>query len=644
MLKQLNYYLFLFSTTSRIFPYVLILGLASIVIIVGMSAYFFGLFSGEALRAEGIDDALGGGVIDTLWWSMKHILDPGALSENYGAPIGVIVFALFNSVMGLIITGALIGFIVSAIQTAMEDARRGSAPSRESGHYLILGWNRKGTAILELLAKYGQAQRVVILTDTGIEQVRTAIRQGSRELRSLKLLPMQGSISVNSELRRVAAHRASHIVLLSEADLGSSGDLTTIKTLTLLNSELYAKENAQRPNIVAEIVNKENSVIAGIASKSHHPLVSSSDFISKTMVQCARYPGYSEIYSELFASGRFLIEIRTIPNLEDVLFGNLASVFNNGAVMGVSWLDEQPNKAARRVSVLNPEPDYDLTDDDQVIVLRNVDEELRSVSLDSFSSWEEPPERSISRPNVRKVLILAYNANLGLIIAELAKHAASNIEVVVACAQAEAAETQVHARYSELFTERLALSFVEFDLAEAWRLETFDVGSFDVIFIVADETDKTIDADSKTIMLLLLLGEIKSKTTELEFPPVVAELLNSESKLLCEGTPLTDAIVSTEILSIQLAQLVRDPFLETLYKELLNAGGIEIGLRRIDHYVNVSESVTMADVTRSALRFNEVALGYRSQSEGVVINPQKDTTRTFSEGDLLIVLAQQIYA
>lgn len=644
MLKQLNYYLFLFSTTSRIFPYVLILGLASIVIIVGMSAYFFGLFSGEALRAEGIDDALGGGVIDTLWWSMKHILDPGALSENYGAPIGVIVFALFNSVMGLIITGALIGFIVSAIQTAMEDARRGSATIRESGHYLILGWNRKGTAILELLAKYGQAQRVVILTDTGIEQVRTAIRQGSRELRSLKLLPMQGSISVNSELRRVAAHRASHIVLLSEADLGSSGDLTTIKTLTLLNSELYAKENAQRPNIVAEIVNKENSVIAGIASKNHHPLVSSSDFISKTMVQCARYPGYSEIYSELFASGRFLIEIRTIPNLEDVLFGNLASVFNNGAVMGVSWLDEQPNKAARRVSVLNPEPDYDLTDDDQVIVLRNVDEELRSVSLDSFSSWEEPPERSISRPNVRKVLILAYNANLGLIIAELAKHAASNIEVVVACAQAEAAETQVHARYSELFTERLALSFVEFDLAEAWRLETFDVGSFDVIFIVADETDKTIDADSKTIMLLLLLGEIKSKTTELEFPPVVAELLNSESKLLCEGTPLTDAIVSTEILSIQLAQLVRDPFLETLYKELLNAGGIEIGLRRIDHYVNVSESVTMADVTRSALRFNEVALGYRSQSEGVVINPQKDTTRTFSEGDLLIVLAQQIYA
>ena len=644
MLRRLNYYLFLLSTTSRVFPYLLIAGLASSVMLIGMAAYFFGLFSAEALKAEGIDDALGGGVLDTLWWSLKHILDPGALSENYGAPFGVIVFALFNSVMGLIITGALIGFIVSAIQAAMEDARRGSAIVRESGHYLILGWNRKGPAILELLAKYQESQRIVILTDTSVDQVRTAVRQGSRALSSLKLLPMQGSISVNSELRRVAAHKASHIVILSEAELGLSGDLTTIKTLTLLNSKLYARQNETRANIVAEVVNKENSAVAEIASKNQHPLVSSSDFISKTMVQCARYPGYAEIYSELFASGQFLIEIRTIPNLDGVLFGDLARVFNNGCVIGVSWQDEKPGRESRRVSVLNPEYEYDLTEEDQVIVLRNVNEELESVELSDQKRWEEPPHRSLHRPNVRNVLILAYNGNIGLIIAELTQHAASDIKVVVACANAEAAESQVRARYSEVLTERLTLDFVEFDLAEAWRLETFDVMSFDVVFIVADETDLTVDADSKTIMLLLLLGEIKNNSNEDDFPPVVAELLNAESKLLCEGTPLTDAIVSTEILSIQLAQLVRDPFLDTLYKELLNAGGIEIGLRPIANYVDLSQSVTMNEVTKSALRFNEVILGFRRQGDGVVINPAKDQALTFSESDLLIVLAQQIYA
>ena len=644
MFKRLNYYLFLFSTTSRVFPYLLILGLASLVILVGMMSYFFGLFSAEAILAEGIDDALGGGLLDTLWWSMKHILDPGALSENYGAPAGVILFALFNSIMGLIITGALIGFIVSAIQAAMEDARRGSATIRENGHYLILGWNRKGIAILELLAKLGGTSRVVILTESDIEQVRTDIRQGPGLLKLLTLLPMQGSISVNSELKRVAAHRASHIILLSESKSGAASDLTTIKTLTLLNSELYRGSRGSGAKIAAEIVNKENAVIAGIASKHHHPIVSSSDFISKTMVQCARYPGYAEIYSELFASGKFLIEICTIPNLDGVLFGNLASVFNNGAVLGVSWTDQKAGEDPRRASVLNPESDYDLTDDDEIIVLKGIDSPLERVELDSFSSWAKPPQRKTIRPNVKKVLILAYNANLGLIVAELAKHAASDISVVVACADAESSEALVRARYSDLLPGHLALSFTEFDLAEAWRLDAIRPWEFDVIFIVADEVDKTIDADSKTIMLLLLLGEIRNTQKNGAFPPVVAELLNSESKQLCVGTPLTDAIISTEIISIQLAQLVREPFLETLYKELLNAGGIEIGLRPMDHYAKLGVPVSIACIARSASRFNEIVLGYRSVQEGVMMNPGKDQLCVFEESDLLIVLAQQVYA
>jgi hypothetical protein len=420
--------------------------------------------------------------------------------------------------------------------------------------------------------------------------------------------------------------------------------LTTIKTLTLLNSDLYQGPGGNGPKIAAEIVNKENSVIAGIASKHRHPIVSSSDFISKTMVQCARYPGYAEVYNELFASGKFLIEICTIPNLDGVLFGNLASAFNNGAVLGVSWTDQKAGEDPRRASVLNPEPDYDLTDDDEIIVLKGIDSPLESVDLDSFSSWEEPPERETTRPNVKKVLILAYNANLGLIVSELANHAASDISVVVACADAKSSEALVRARYSDLLSGHLTLSFTEFDLAEAWRLDGIRPWEFDVIFIVADEVDKTIDADSKTIMLLLLLGEIENKQNNGAFPPVVAELLNSESKQLCVGTPLTDAIVSTEILSIQLAQLVREPFLETLYKELLNAGGIEIGLRPIEHYVKLGAPVSIAVITRSALRFNEIVLGYRSVQDGVMINPGKDQLCIFEESDLLIVLAQQVYA
>ena len=246
-----------------------------------MNAYFFGLFSAEALAAEGIDDVFGGGLVDSIWWSFKHLLDPGAFSENYGAPVFVVLFALFNSVMGLIITGALIGFIVSAIQTAMANARVGAATVREEGHYLILGWNRKGAAILTLLAKLNVQERIVVLTEHNLESLRTDLRQNARELRGLRVLPVQGAIGSSSELRRVASRHASHVLLLAESNSGAQSDLTTIKALTLLAAA--SEGRAKSAQLVAEIVGKDNVGIAQVAAKNSHPIVSSSDFISKTM-------------------------------------------------------------------------------------------------------------------------------------------------------------------------------------------------------------------------------------------------------------------------------------------------------------------------------------------------------------------------
>ena len=129
-----------------------------------MLAYYTGLFSAEAIRAEGIDDILGGGLVDTLWWSLKHVLDPGALSENYGAPFGVIIFALFNSIMGLTLTGGLIGLIVNSMQNMLVAAKQGSSTIQEDGHVIILGWNRKGPSLVKQFCYLNTKQRLVILS------------------------------------------------------------------------------------------------------------------------------------------------------------------------------------------------------------------------------------------------------------------------------------------------------------------------------------------------------------------------------------------------------------------------------------------------------------------------------------------------
>ena len=160
-------------------------------------------------------------------------------------------------------------------------------------------------------------------------------------------------------------------MLLAESKAGVQSDLTTIKALTLLNAGQEGMSGSAQ--LVAEIVSKDNVGIAQVAAKRSHPIVSTSDFISKSMVQCARYPGYSAVYSELFASGDFVIDLFAPHGLEGVLFSEVATAINHAVVLGISWHEETSGNR-RRVSVLNPEPDYDLGEGDELIVLRKQDE------------------------------------------------------------------------------------------------------------------------------------------------------------------------------------------------------------------------------------------------------------------------------
>ena len=66
--QKLRYLIFIFSASSSLFPFFLVALFFFVIVVVGMGAYFVGLFSMDSLSAEGIDDQLGGGLIDTFWW------------------------------------------------------------------------------------------------------------------------------------------------------------------------------------------------------------------------------------------------------------------------------------------------------------------------------------------------------------------------------------------------------------------------------------------------------------------------------------------------------------------------------------------------------------------------------------------------
>ena len=656
MFQRLRYIIFVLSTTSNIFPYLFLLLLITIVVSFGMGAYYVGLFSPEALRAEGINNSIDGGFFDALWWSMKHILDPGALAENYGAPPMVIAFALFNSIMGLIITSALIGYIVNSIQSAVEETRKGTSIIKESGHFLILGWNRKAIPILTHLAELDEKLRVVILSATDPEIVRSELRRRYRNLKGLKALPLQGSIASAGELTRIALKKAAYVIVLAEG-LGmknSFSDVTTIKTLMLISAKL---NSVKKPNIVAEIVDTDKLSIANIVSGMQHPIVSSGQIISKMIVQCARYPGYSAVYSELFSIKKTTIQVAKVNHKEGDTFGEIACRVSNGTAIGISWIKTENGKS-RRVTILNPEPDFDLAEEDEIIVISDINIPLEINSKNRVSSSREnQAEKSGAqlsiRPNIKRVLMFSISPNIGEIIKEMNEHTMERLEIVLACKNAsdncsfllnQLGERQDDVK--DIFATQPLIEPMEFDLEGTWSLESLNLNEFDAIFILADESELRVDADSRTVLLLVLLKSLRDRNKDANFPPVVAEILDQQTLDLLEDAPINDAVISTEFLSNLLLQVARNPFLETIYRELLNAGGVEMGFRPVERYSNIDDEVKHCDIVSAAQNLNETVIGYRifkGSNPNIVINPNKNDCFIFSKEDQLIVLAQQLY-
>ncbi len=429
-------YLFVVNTRKNpIFPLVVMFMLLTVFTILGMTAYFFGLLEPESLKAEGIAAEYDSGFLDTLYWSLKHILDPGAFSEDYSASGGIIAIGLMNTLVGLVIVGGIIGFVINLIQSSMEELRRGGTAVQEFNHIVILGWNRKVISILRFFEALKQKQPIVILANSDIDMMSEEVRLVERNFKYVRVMPQHGSPTLATELDRVCVQESRAIIMLSdEGAVGNiqSKDIPTIKTLMQLQN---LKWNNGVPNTVVEITDQDNVDIADIATKSSVPVVSSSDFVSKTVVQCSRYLGYSAVYAELFSFGNNNIVLHSVKGYENKYFGQVAQAFKNSILLGVSWVEEK-NGIERRIAVLNPEPDYELFDDEELIILTRQE----GPEISELPQTEIEPLMEVApyeRPVFNRVLILGWNASIVDILREFEGHAVQDVIVTIVSSHPE---------------------------------------------------------------------------------------------------------------------------------------------------------------------------------------------------------------
>jgi hypothetical protein len=651
--ERLRYRLDNLFASGSLAQLVLLAILVVLVVLFGMSAVFFGLFSPENQEVEGIGRNLDGGFLDALWWSMKHIFDPAFFDMNYGASLPVVLISLAISIMGLLLFGILIGFIATGIEGRLEGLKRGNSPVKEQGHLLILGWSNKIFSILDLLADSEIRLRVVILANHDIQAMQEMIRVAvGRKLRNRVIL-RTGSPSSYTELERVAFDRAYSIIVLADHSVETDEDdidARVIKTLVLLAS--FDGWHGQRPKITAEIGQKENQEIAEIAGNHQIPIVSSSEVISKIIVQSSRQEGLSAVYTSLFSFAESELYVRSFPACAGKTFGAILHMFPHAIPIGLSSayrVEDQTVYLPR----LNPPVDHVIEEGDWIILVA----EHGRIELDDQAMVRAPrqrPQAETRQVPREKILILGWNSNLYDVLREFDGYVSPGTSVhVVASHEPEAA--------TELCREHIGRPLVNlvFDYRKhhhftrgVFKDLIAEMPDLTCLILLADESSHEKDPDARTITTLLLLRDLQKRESLLTHVHVVSEILEPTNRELLASARVADVIISPETVSMFITQISQQQMLKLVYEELLNSGGVEIYLKPASRYVPLDAPATFRDLMQAASGMSEIAIGLKLASTdtstapkrgGVFLNPAKEQRWILGEHDKVVVIAENLH-
>jgi hypothetical protein len=242
-----------------------------------------------------------------------------------------------------------------------------------------------------------------------------------------------------------------------------------------------------------------------------------------------------------------------------------------------------------------------------------------------------------------QVLLIGWIDNLAGLLQELDAHALHGTRVtIISPSLGKQAEQQPDKDKADDFSN-LTLVKHEGDPVAETTYEGLDIASFQSIVVLADESDKDEDADTRSLRILLRLSDLRDRAGTRTH--TVVEVLDEKNRDLFSGLGVDDIVVSSEVVAAQLVQIAQHDVLAPIYRELLSAGGVEISLRPAGDYVSLDTDCQFADLLYAGHQKMEITLGLLLARDNgrVLLNPPRNVNWRLEQDDKVIVLAQQIY-
>ena len=640
-LKERLRYLFDNSMSRGTIALIGWLAVASLVLIV----FIAGVVAILGVAPGGISptgEEAGAGFFDLVWFSLMRTLDAGTMGGDAGG-WGFLFMMLAVTLGGVFIVSTLIGVLTSGIEAKVAELRKGRSKVIEQDHTLILGWSPKIFSILSELVEANanrKKPRIVILADKDKVEMEDEVRSRIPDTRNTKIICRTGSPIDLADLEIVNPNSARSIVILAPEQDGP--DSQVIKAILAITNNPNRRQVPY--HIVAEIQDEKNLEVARMVGKDEVELVVTGDLIARIVVQTCRQSGLSVVHTELLDFGGDEIYIREEPLLVGWPFMAALFAYEDSAIIGLRTADGR--------TLLNPPMDTRIGPGDRVIAVSEDDDTVRisgritdwnqyvqQLGID-LSAIRETPRQP---PKPERTLILGWNGRGPTIVNELDRYVAGGSAVTIVAQGTEVRE-DLQARCAGI--KNMKGNVIEQDTTARKVLDSLKVESFDQIILLSYESIDVQEADARTLVTLLHLRDISEKLGQ--HLRIVSEMLDVRNRELAAVTKADDFIVSNRLVSLMLSQISENKDLTAVFQDLFDPEGSEVYIKPAEYYVELGRPVNFYTVTESARRRNEIALGYRiiahafdaSKAYGVVTNPEKSPAVTFSQGDKIIVVAE----
>ncbi len=567
-----------------------------------------------------------------MWMGFMRTLDSGTITGDTGNGIFV-TSMLIITLAGILVFSILIGLLTTGLQDMMDSLRKGRSKVIENNHTIILGWSDQiFTIISELIEANSNLKKscIVVMGNKDKIEMDDEIRSRIPDTGHTRIVCRTGNpIDVN-DMRIVNMADSRSLILIEDSDAN------TIKAvLAIVNTDGVKDKDF---TIVTVLNDEKNLEVAQIASQGRVEYILYNSIISRIMAQTCRQPGISAVYLELLDYDGDEMYITPCPALTGRTFGDALLCFEDSTLMGVKHGE---------TTQLKPAMDYVIEEGDEIITISEDDDKVVAQLTASYTIMEDALETAVMPSSAipEQILILGWNENAAAIITELDNYVPKGSFLAVASDIEDVGE--LWNKTGRTLTN-LQVEFYSDDVTDRKVLNALMAKNFQHVVLLSDKnTDDIQKSDANTLITLLHLRDIAEKTDYVF--NTVSEMLDNRNRQLAEVAKVNDFIISEKIISLMLAQISENKYLGPVFQDLFDADGSEIYMKPARNYIKKDIPVNFATVVEAAKRKDEIVIGYkimsqqndRSKAFGIYTNPKKSTEVTFTDEDMLIVLAEE---